>query len=114
MTVSADAKDEAQRGACEAGGGAWDSSAKTCTGGSGDTDDNDLNDTIQTIINVMLFIVGVLSVIMIIWSGIRYVSSRGNTEAVKNAKDTLMYSIIGLVVAIIAFAIVNWVFSSIS
>ena len=74
---------------------------------------SDLMKTINTVINVMLFIVGILSVIMIIFSGIRYVISNGNANQVKSAKDTLMYSIVGLFIAIIAYALVNWVFTTI-
>ncbi|MCL2037520.1 pilin [Candidatus Saccharibacteria bacterium] len=71
----------------------------------------DLNSTIQQVINIMLFIIGILSVIMIIWGGISYVLSRGDPEKVKNAKNTIIYAIVGLIVAILAFAIVQWVFS---
>ncbi|MFZ2560609.1 MAG: pilin [Candidatus Nanoperiomorbaceae bacterium] len=63
----------------------------------------------QTVINILLFIIGILSVIMIIYSGIRYATSAGDTSRVTNAKNTLMYSIVGLVIAIFAYAIVNWV-----
>jgi membrane protease YdiL (CAAX protease family) len=66
-------------------------------------------DLIKTIIRVLLFIVGALAVIMIIFSGIQYVISSGDAGKVAKAKSTLLYSVIGLVVAFIAFAIVNWV-----
>jgi hypothetical protein len=46
---------------------------------------------------------------MIIVAGIRYTTSGGDASSVTAAKNTLMYSIIGLVVAILAFAIVNFV-----
>jgi amino acid transporter len=68
------------------------------------------NGIIGNIINLMLFIVGILSVIIIIFGGIRYVISRGKEDEVKNAKNTILYSVIGLIVAIIAYALVNWVF----
>lgn len=68
---------------------------------------------VTTVINIMLFIVGILSVIMIIYSGIRYVTSRGDSGQVGNAKNTLMYSIIGLIIALVAYALVNWVFTSV-
>lgn len=62
-----------------------------------------------TIVNVLLFIIGALSVVMLIWGGIRYTTSGGSSSAVTSAKNTIMYAIIGLVVAFLAFAIVNWV-----
>ena len=77
--------------------------------GGDDSDSNDLTSIVGTIVNTMLFIVGVLAVIMIIYSGIRYITAHGDKGQVESAKNTLIYSIVGLVVAIVAYAIVNWV-----
>lgn len=66
---------------------------------------------ITTIVNVLLFIIGALSVIMIIVGGIRYTVSGGNTTSVTNAKNTIMYAIIGLVIAFLAYAAINFVLS---
>ena len=49
---------------------------------------------------------------MLIIGGFRYVFSQGNEKAVSGAKDTILYSIIGIVVALLAFAIVNFVLNS--
>lgn len=65
-----------------------------------------------TVVNVLLFIIGALSVVMLIWGGIRYTTSAGNSSAVTSAKNTIMYAVIGLIVAFLAFAIVNWVLAS--
>lgn len=65
--------------------------------------------TIKTVVNVLLFVIGIISVIMIIVGGFRYVTSAGNASAVTGAKNTIIYAVIGLVVAFLAFAIVNWV-----
>lgn len=67
-----------------------------------------------TIVNVMLFIIGAICVIMLIWGGIRYTTSAGNSTAVTSAKNTIMYAIIGLVIAFLAFALVNWVLVAIT
>lgn len=64
---------------------------------------------VTTIINVMLFIVGILSVIMLIYGGLRYVISGGNSSSVTAAKNTILYAIVGLVIALFAYAIVNFV-----
>lgn len=69
----------------------------------------DANDLIKTLVNTLIFIVGILSVVMIIWGGIMYTISTGDAGRIKKAKDTLTYSIVGLIIAILAFAIVNWV-----
>jgi amino acid transporter len=68
-----------------------------------------LDTFIANIINILLFVIGAVAVIMIIIGGIRYVTSNGDQAQVKGAKDTILYSIIGLVVAILAYAIVNFV-----
>lgn len=64
---------------------------------------------VTPIVNTLLYILGAISVIMIIISGIRYTVSNGDTSAVTSAKNTLFYAVIGLVVAILAYAIVNFV-----
>ncbi len=66
-----------------------------------------------TVVNILLFIIGALSVVMLIWGGIRYTTSGGSSSAVTSAKNTIMYAIIGLVVAFLAFAIVNWVLGAV-
>ena len=65
-----------------------------------------------TIVNIMLYLIGAISVIMLIFGGIRYTISGGKAESVTNAKNTIMYAIIGIVVAILAYAIVNFVLTS--
>ena len=76
-------------------------------GGSG----NSLTSMIRNVINAMLFLIGAISVIMIIVGGIRYTTSGGDSSSVKAGKDTVLYAVIGLVVAIAAYAIVNFVIS---
>lgn len=62
-----------------------------------------------TIVNVLLFIIGAVSVIMIIFGGFRYVTSGGDSGGVTSAKNTILYAVVGLVVAVLAYAIVNFV-----
>ena len=69
----------------------------------------DLESSVTNVINTMLFIVGIASIIVIILSGIYFVTSAGNAETVKKAKNALIYSIVGLVITILAYAIVNFV-----
>jgi hypothetical protein len=102
-------KEQAGCAACEAGGDTW-----TTGTGCDNANSGDLNDIIHTVINVMLFIVGILAVVMIIFSGIRYVTSAGDKGRVDSAKNTIIYSVVGLIVAIVAFALVQWVFNSIT
>ena len=69
---------------------------------------------ITTITNTLLFIIGALAVIMIIWGGIRYATSAGNSSSVTSAKNTILYAIVGLVIAFLAFAAVNFVLGSLA
>jgi len=66
----------------------------------------------NTIVNILLFIIGAISVIMLIYGGIRYTISAGDSGSVTAAKNTILYAIVGLVIAILAFAIVNFVLGS--
>jgi len=67
-----------------------------------------------TIVNVLLFVIGAVSVIMLIIGGIRYTVSGGDSGSVTAAKNTIMYALIGLAIAFLAFAIVNWVLGAIT
>ncbi|HVI68984.1 MAG TPA: pilin [Magnetospirillaceae bacterium] len=67
-----------------------------------------------TITNIMLFIIGAIAVIMLIIGGIRYVVSAGDQNAVTSAKNTILYAIIGIVVAFLAYAAVNFVSSQLT
>ncbi len=66
----------------------------------------------KTVTNVMLFIVGAISVIMLIIGGIRYTVSGGDSSAVTGAKNTILYAIVGIIVSLLAFAVVNFVLTS--
>ena len=66
----------------------------------------------KTITNVLLFIIGAISVIMLIIGGIRYTTSNGDTGAVTTAKNTILYAVIGIIVALLAYALVNFVITS--
>lgn len=64
---------------------------------------------VQEVINIILFALGIIAVIMIVYGGFRFVSSSGDPGQVKTARDTVMYAAIGLIVALLAYAIVNFV-----
>ena len=87
--------DEARRGA-----------NRVRTGGS---NSNSVNSLLATVTNVMLFIAGAIAVIMIVVGGIKYVTSNGNSERINSAKNTIMYAVVGLVIAIAAYAVVDFV-----
>jgi hypothetical protein len=71
--------------------------------------DDSINDVITTVVNILLFIIGAIAVIMIIVGGIQYATSAGNAAQITTAKNTILYAVIGLVLAFVAYAIVNFV-----
>ena len=81
---------------------------------TGQQDSRSAGDIAKDVVNIMFFIVGVMAVIMIIWGGIRYVLSAGNSAALTSAKNTIMYAVIGLIVASLAYTIVNFVINTVS
>lgn len=66
----------------------------------------------RQVTNTILYIVGIVAVIMLIIGGIRYVVSGGDSKKVTDAKNTVLYAIIGLVICFLAFAIVNFVINA--
>ena len=71
------------------------------------------NGVFTNITNTILFAVGLISVVMLIFGGIRYVISGGDQKKVTDAKNTILYAIIGLIISILSFAIVNFILNSI-
>lgn len=68
--------------------------------------------TMKQVISTLFVVLGMIAVIMIIIGGIRYATANGDQGAITSAKNTILYSVVGLVVAIMAFAIVNFVISA--
>lgn len=94
--------------ACEGAAGTFDAGSGECTS---DEEGNCLfgdGCIVSRVIETLLFILGAAAVIMLIVGGIRYVVSSGDQNAVTGAKNTILYAIIGLVVAFLAFAIVRF------
>jgi len=95
--------------------GALDPFEDACTGAAADTaickdkDEEKAPAYVKIIVNTMLYALAAVSVIVIILAGIYYTTSGGDTSLVKRAKDTLLYAVVGLIVAIMSYAIVNYV-----
>ena len=78
----------------------------------GSENKTDVKGFIGNIIKTMFFAVGVLAVIVIIFAGVTFVMSAGNSQTIQKAKTTIIYAVIGLIVSILSYAIVNFVVSS--
>lgn len=116
-------------GVAVASGGAW--AAVECPAGSLRAENNwpadslaecnlpyDANEPtlmkrVQDIINVVVGVLGVVAVAVIIIGGVYYVTSQGEAAKITRAKNTILYGIVGLVVALLAFAIVNFVLTGV-
>ena len=70
---------------------------------------DDLKNSVITIVNAVVGALAMVAVIIIIIGGVNYMTSAGDAGKVKKAKDTILYGVIGLVVCVLAFAIVNFV-----
>lgn len=81
---------------------------------TGNTATSDVNTLIKNVVNILLFVLGAIAVIMIVVGGIKYTTSNGNPEQIKSAKNTIMYAVVGVVVALLAYAIVNFVVDSLA
>ncbi|MBL8122452.1 hypothetical protein JNM87_06940 [Candidatus Saccharibacteria bacterium] len=101
----ASAADANRQAVCEAigpvGGGTNCDSAST-TG---------VNSVISTGLNIFATIIGLVAVVMIFISGYKYITSGGDSSKVASAKSTLIYAIVGIVVAALAQVIVKFVLS---
>lgn len=72
-----------------------------------------VNGVINTVINIISAFVGVVAVIMIIFAGFKYVTSGGDASKISSAKNTLIYAIVGIIVAGISQIIVRFVVTKI-
>ena len=81
-------------------------------GGTGAGGAGFVNNVIN-ILNGVIAVLGLVAVVVVIIGGVNYMTSSGDTSKVKKAKDTILYGLIGLAVAVLAFALVNFVIANI-
>ncbi len=77
------------------------------------TANDNLIDKVMDAISVVLGVLGVAAVVVVILGGISFITSQGDSSKVTKAKNTILYGIVGLVIALLAFAIVNFVLKGI-
>lgn len=98
------ANDESKQAACTAIGGTY-SGGVCSTGGSMSTP----QDIVSTVIQIFAWVVGAISVIMLIFAGLKYVTSGGDSNKIASAKNTIIYAVIGLILVALSTVIVNFV-----
>ena len=75
-------------------------------------DETAMMTTVGNVLNAIYGILGVIAVVMIVISGVKYTTSQGDPGKVQSAKNTILYAIIGLVIALLAFAITNFILNA--
>lgn len=86
---------------------------KTSNPNCGEESQNKLSKTLKDIINLLTIIIGIVSVIMIIISGFRFITSNGDSNSIASARNTLIYAIVGLIIVAFAQLIVKFVLTRI-
>ena len=72
-----------------------------------------LINTIIRIINALLVLAAIAAIVFVIIGGVRYITAQGDEDAVEQAKNTVIYAIIGIIVIILAAVIVNFFVSQV-
>ena len=75
--------------------------------------DNDLEGNVTTILSNIIAVLGVACVVVMIIGGVQYMTSSGDASKVEKGKKTILYGLIGLIIAALAFVIVNFVIGTI-
>lgn len=73
---------------------------------------SNLPELAAVIVNVALSLIGILFFILMLYAGITWMKAMGNTEEVSKSKEMITQAIIGLVIIMAAYAISNFVFTS--
>lgn len=112
-TASAHAAEGIKQNLCA--GANLDVNSDCNTGGITDKQAQEkINDILHTVINFFSLIVGVVAVIMIIYGGLKYITSGGDSGNVSGAKNTLIYALIGLVIVALSQFMVRFVLSKVT
>ena len=82
-----------------------------CSGGAKGEDDAER--VVKNVLNAIFTWTGIISVIVIIIGGVFYMTSQGDPGKVTRAKNAIMFAVIGLIVTLLAFAIVNFVLNAV-
>ena len=113
VPVAAHAADGIKENLCA--GANLDVNSSCNTGGITDAEASaKINDILRTVINFFSLIVGVVAVIMVIYGGLKYITSGGDSGNVGSAKNTIIYAIIGIIIVSLAQFMVRFVLTKIT
>lgn len=77
-----------------------------------DLGSEDLTGTIGKLISALLSVLGVIFLVLIIWAGFTWMTAQGDPKKVDKAKDILITSVVGLIILLSAYAISNFVITT--
>lgn len=83
-------------------------------GSTGADTNASIENSLQQVVSALLFLIGAISVIVIIIAGIMFTVSAGDPGRAKKAKDAILYAVVGLIVALLGYAIVAFVVQNIN
>lgn len=67
----------------------------------------------EIIVNIVFSLAGALALLFVVIGGVRYILSQGDPNAASQAKNTILYAVVGLVITVLAYAIVRFVVNNI-
>lgn len=73
-----------------------------------------LSEALTSIINAALTLVGVIALGTMVYGGFRWMTAAGNDNQIDEAKRILTASVIGLIIIIISWAVVNFVITAVN
>jgi hypothetical protein len=74
----------------------------------------DVPSLVGAVINAVLGLMGIIFFFIIFYSGFRWMTARGNSDAIEKSKDAILSAAIGLVIILAAYAITNFVFDNLT
>jgi hypothetical protein len=99
--VSAQVSQDSIDAACEGLGAAGENCDNTA--------DDSIGDLVGSIVEILSWVVGVISIIMLIIGGLKFITSNGNAQSITSARSTVIYALVGVAVAVAAQVLVNFV-----
>ncbi len=78
----------------------------------GDCSGSGVTKIISAAVNILSYVIGIAGVVMVVLGGFKYIVSGGESGKVANAKNTLIYALIGLIIAALAQFLVHFVLSA--
>lgn len=103
-TANAQVSQSSKDAACE---GLGAGTGNACTGGAG----NSVGKLVATAVSILSWIVGVISVIMVLVGGLKFITANGDSSKITSARSTIIYALIGIAIAVSAQVLINFVVS---